>query len=440
MGVGRLAGGVRDRQVKTKRREFLGQALAPALAGWPPRRRPAAREFRLAATAAGYNGQVPGPGIRVREGDLLRVVLENRLSAPTSIHWHGVPVPNRMDGVRPVEPGGTFVYEFEARPAGTYFYHSHAGLQLDDGLFGPLIIEARDEGDYDREFVLMADDWLGRTTEAAYQELQRSGAGGMMGPGGDGGPAYQTYFLHPAGPLEVAVGDRVRLRLINASAATTYRFAVGGHRLRVTHTDGRPVVPVTVDALVVGVGERYDALLEATAAGVWPVALALADTGRVAARTELRYRGYLGDAVGLPEGLSRGRVLQYGDLVSAEGNEGLAARPDRVVDLTLSGNMGRYEWAISGALPDLQQGERVRMRFSNMSPMRHPMHLHGHFFRLLGTAGGSAAPPSKDTVIVPGPMGSVEWEFTADNPGEWLLHCHQVYHMESGMIRMLRYR
>lgn len=436
------------------RRSFVGQALlAPAFASWPPRRRSAGREYRLAATEVGYNEQTPGPEIRAREGELVRVTLENRLPAPTTIHWHGLPVENRMDGVPgpatpPTPPGGAFVYEFVARPAGTYFYHSHAGLQLDQGLFGPLIIEpAGSEEGYDREFTLLADDWLGREPEAALAELRQAGGGMMMGgAGGDGGPTYSRYLLHPAGPLEVRLGDRVRLRLINAASATTFRFAVGGHRFWVTHVDGRPVVPVLVDAVLLGVGERYDLRIEATAAGVWPVALAVADTGRVAATTELRYRGSPGEATGAPEGLRSGRLLRYADLASAEPSEGLAARPDRVLNLTLSGSMGRYLWAINGELfpnarpLEVRRGERVRMRFTNMSPMRHPMHLHGHFFRLAATAGGSVAPPSKDTVIVPGPMGSLEWEFTADNPGDWMLHCHQIYHMEAGMARMVTIR
>jgi multicopper oxidase len=247
-----------------------------------------ARDFVLAAplefevgdrvlSTWAYEGGLPGPEIRITEGDTLRVHLRNGLPAETTIHWHGLPVPTGMDGVpglsqRPVGPGEEFLYEFVAPTAGTYIYYSHVGLQLDRGLYGPLVVEAIDqELDYDREHAIVLDDWLdgtGGTPVDALEALQSS-VGGMMGGGMMGGSGHIPYPLYlingrpPQDPetLKVREGDRLRLRLINAAADTVFRFAAAGHKLTVTHTDGQPVEPVTVEAVRTGMGERYDVLL-----------------------------------------------------------------------------------------------------------------------------------------------------------------------------------
>jgi FtsP/CotA-like multicopper oxidase with cupredoxin domain len=245
------------------------------------------------------------------EGDILRVNLLNRLPADTTVHWHGLPVSNAMDGVPhltqlPVRSGEDFTYEFVVPTAGTYVYHSHVGLQLDRGLYGPLIVESkREDLDYDREYTLMLDDWLdgiSGTPEDALRELQNSGGmmgGGMMGGGGQKGlgPSgvmdYPLYLINGRAPddpetLEVRRGQKVRLRLINPAGETVFRFAVAGHKLTVTHSDGQPVEPVDVDALKIGPGERYDVLLEAHNPGVWQVA-ALPEGKAGLARALLHY-------------------------------------------------------------------------------------------------------------------------------------------------------
>lgn len=282
--------------------------------------RGAAREIRLVAEVGDidlgplgahrtwlYNGQFPGPELRVREGERLRVTLVNRLPDPTTIHWHGIPLPNAMDGVpgvtQPaVAPGETFVYDYVAEPAGSYMYHSHFALQLDRGLYGPLVIEERaPHVAYDREYTLLLDDFLPGATRNAQGGMM-GGSGGMVGGrggrmGGRGGlggmgrgsgregaapsaadtaevggspgaPSYRALLINgrpPADPatLDVTRGQRVRLRILNPSSATTFRVAVAGHRMRVTHADGQPLQPVEVDALVVGMGERYDVVIEA---------------------------------------------------------------------------------------------------------------------------------------------------------------------------------
>lgn len=435
------------------------------------------REYDLRAAAAtvatgkdrkeiltwGYNGSVPGPEIRAGEGDTLRVFVENRLAQSTTVHWHGLPVVNGMDGVPhvtqpPVPTGEDFSYEFRVPVAGTYLYHSHFGLQLDRGLYGPLIVEPRrEELDYDREFVLLLDDWLeglsGDSPEAALRRLQQTPSG-MMGPSmmGSSETRYPLYMINgrtASDPLTLAVrrGDRVRLRLINAGAQTVFRFAVGGHRLTVTHADGQPVEHVEVDAVRLGMGERYDAMFTADAPGAWQVSAA-AESGGLG-RAILRYSGTL-DAAPPPDHRPAelgGRLLSYRDLRDASGSvaprDGIFDGPDRTYRLTLSGGMGGYEWTIGGqSYPDaepleVREGERVRLALENQSMIAHPMHLHGHFFRVENSTGHS---PLKDTVLVEPHMGRAELDFIADNPGEWLFHCHNLYHMESGMARVVSYR
>lgn len=421
------------------------------------------REVRLGAEAAEvdlgplgvhrrwvYNGALPGPELRVREGERLRVVAENRLPEETTIHWHGLPVPNDMDGVPgvtqdPVPTGGTFMYEFTAAPAGSYMYHAHVGLQLDRGLYGPLIVEeSSPHVAYDREYTLLFDDF----TPAEPRIITERGMG-MMG-GMPRGPEYEAFLVNgrpPADPptLEVARGERIRLRLMNPGSQTTFHVALAGHKLLVTHTDGRPVQPVEVDSLLIGMGERYDVIVEANNPGAWNLIGAGLDAQPQAARAVVRYgesREARPSADQIPDGLRRGaRLLELRDLHSVELDAAASGEPDRTFDLMLTGGgmMGspRSSWSINRqAWPNadpliIYHGERVRVRMTNHSPMRHPLHLHGFFFRV-----GNAL---KETVVVPPHMGQVAFEFNANNPGNWFFHCHDLYHMESGMARVFQY-
>jgi FtsP/CotA-like multicopper oxidase with cupredoxin domain len=397
-----------------------------------------------------YNGRFPGEEIRVREGERLLVTVENRLPEATTIHWHGVPVPNAMDGVPdlprpPIAPGKMFAYDFTAGPAGTYFYHSHVGLQVDRGLIGPLVVEEiTPHVQWDREYTVVLDDFLPGAPQMSSRGGGMGMGRGMMGMMGSDTPPYAGMLMNGLLPdaaptFEVGRGDRLRLRLINGSGGTTFRIALAGHRLTVSHADGRPVEPVSVDSLDIGAGERYDVIIDANNAGAWAL-LAVPHEVRVEpARAIVRYREAAATSVPkgqVPEGLSGGRILSSGDLVARELGTGLA-KADRTFDLTLSGGMMSREWTINGqAYPDAEplevhQGERVRVRMTNHSMMIHPMHLHGHFFQT-----GRAL---KDTVLVSPHMGRAEFTFVANNPGDWFFHCHNLYHMESGMARIVRY-
>jgi FtsP/CotA-like multicopper oxidase with cupredoxin domain len=430
--------------------------------------------------ALAYNGRVPGPEIRAREGERIRVVLKNSLAEPTTIHWHGVDVPNAMDGVpdltqKPVNPGETFVYEFDARPAGTRWYHTHfrEHRQMDLGLVAPLIVEPADREPMasDRELTLVLDDWATGTGKPLADTAAGTGTGGMGGMmggtmrgGGMGGmmqgmmgrrahePAYDTMTINgkawPATePVHVERGERVRLRIINASAEHTHVLRLAGHRVHVTHTDGNALVaPVEVDALPIAPSERYDVVIVAARPGAWFLQCLQPGHAEAGERIAVLYRGQrtrnpetpdpdLRNAVVWGYHLGRGRVA----LPTPDGTT-------KTSDLVLSGGMmGSDVWTINRKVyPNtdplhLDRGDRAVVRLVNMSPEAHPMHLHGQSFRVLGVGRTRFSEPVvKDSVDIAAHMGSAVLEFTAHNVGDWLFHCHKPMHMEGGMVMLVK--
>jgi FtsP/CotA-like multicopper oxidase with cupredoxin domain len=266
--------------------------------------------------------------------------------------------------------------------------------------------------------------------------------------GGDAGDVEYPYFLlngrPPADPevFEAKPGQRVRIRFINAGADTVFRVAIGGHRMSVTPTDGFPVTPTDTDALLIGMGERYDVLVT-LAAGVFPV-VALAEGKKASAFGLIRTAGgQAPPATVAPAELER-RIVAYRQLKPAEAVTLQAKQPDRRIRLELTGGMMAYDWGFNGKRFDhsraakdayeVAAGERVRLDFVNTTTMFHPVHVHGHTF-----ATGDAAGPRKDTAIVL-PGQTLPVFFDADNPGQWMVHCHNVYHAEAGMMTMLGYR
>lgn len=431
----------------------------------------------VVARAMALNGQIPGPEIRVREGERVRIVLKNSLPDPTSLHWHGVDVPNSMDGVpgltqEPVASGRVFVYEFEARPSGTRWYHTHfdSVKQLDRGLFGPLIIEPAqsDPFPFDREYTVVLDDWVtgagpwlprteggtaGRRGEAGGMMSRMGGMGGMMQEMmGGSGPVYDTLTINgKAYPttrtLPVRKGERVRLRVLNGSADHTHLLRLAGHTLQVTHTDGNPLEhPVEVDALPIAPSERYDVNFVADRPGAW--FLHCAEPGHAAAgeQVPIVYEGYeKAQPAAAREGIAGLRLWNY---VLGSGRDVLPAPSGRThrVELGLSGGMmGSDIWTINGKqYPEtdpvsVRTGDRVTLLLSNHSMEAHPMHLHGQSFKVTAVNGWRLSKPLvKDSVDVEPHMGSVEVEFTAHNPGNWFFHCHKPMHMDGGMAMLVK--
>jgi FtsP/CotA-like multicopper oxidase with cupredoxin domain len=427
-----------------------------------------------AVPAVLLNGGLPGPEIRVRQGDLLRILVENRLSdSPTSIHWHGILLPAAMDGVpdvsnAPIAPQQAYVYEYPIRQSGTYWYHSHFDLQEQRGCYGAFIIEPADAPRRsERDAVVILGDWLHRNPLEVFAQLQAGAPatpsakmngmtpGGMkmdgksdgmqMGAGADlSDVKYDAFLLNGRGPgdpwtFAVQKGERVRLRLINGGASTYFRVRLDGHPLQITHADGLAVEPVTVDHLLIGMGETYDALVTIAAPGSYTLH-AVAQDGSGQALGVL----HTPDAAAQPNrAMPRfdGRALSYTQL-RAPAPTTLPDGPLQTFRLPLQGDMARYVWMIDGqAWPKadplrIRRGERVRIDMVNETMMWHPMHLHGHFFRVLQGAGDRC--PLKHTVNV-APKQTLQIEFTADNPGNWFFHCHNAYHLEAGMARKFEY-
>lgn len=430
-------------------------------------------KLRLAdrtVTTWAFNGKVPGPVIRVRAGDVLRARVVNRLSASLTIHWHGLAIRNDMDGVpgvtqKAIKPGGRLTYQFTVPDTpGTFFYHSHVGTQLDRGLYGPLIVDPTSGRSHQREITLTLDDWLDGTGTTPDQVLARlehgvRGGGSAMGGssmgmnmpsgksplGSDTGDVNYPYYLingRVASDPETFIvkpGERVRVRLINAGADTPFRVAFGGGRLTVIATDGYPVKPVTVDTLLMGMGERYDVLVTVPKSGVFPF-VALAEGKNGEALAVLRSGpgpNPMPDAK--PKALT-GKLLTYRELHATAVDALPPGRPDVTYTIRLTGDMQTYRWGITAPKRDgitlpVRLGQRVRLVIDNETMMWHPIHLHGHTFQL---DTGSQPGPRKDTVNVL-PMSRVTIDFIANNPGQWLLHCHNVYHEQAGMRTILSY-
>lgn len=433
----------------------------------------------------GYNERVPGPEIRVAKGEIIRAKITNRLPESTSIHWHGLALRNDMDGVpgvtqKEIKSGEAYTYEFAVPDAGTFWFHPHSGLQLDRGLYAPLIVDDPAEpGRYDKEIVVVLDDWtdgIGESPDAIFRRLTGStggmgGMGGMSGMdtsgsgtapattptampmamsdllGGDAGDVMYPLFLlngrPPTAPptFDAKPGDRVRIRLINAGADTVFRVAVGGHRLTVTHTDGFPTAPLTVDTLLLAMGERYDVTITMTGAGVFPL-VALAEGKGAQAMGVIRTGSGSAPAADARPAELDGQLLKLADLRPAASVALKPATPVRSHQLVLGVDSDRYRWTINGRtfgkhvpLP-IVQGERVRLVFDNQTTMFHPMHLHGHTFQVVGANDAPGA--RKDTVIVM-PNEKIAVDFDGDNPGQWVIHCHNTYHMETGMMTTLSY-
>jgi FtsP/CotA-like multicopper oxidase with cupredoxin domain len=473
---------------------------AAALAGEPRTVHLEARSVRWelapgrTVSAMAYNGQIPGPIIRAREGERLRIALKNELPEPTTVHWHGVDVPNGMDGVpevtqKPVAPGETFVYEFDARPAGTRWYHTHfhEHRQMDLGLAAALVIEPSgpEPMSYDRELTLVLDDWVtgvgpavpptpagtagGRGSMGGMMGGRMMGRNGMMGGRGMGGmmggrgmggmmgggaaePPYDTMTIngkaYPATePLRLRKGERVRLRLVNASNEHTHVVRLAGHRLHVTHTDGNPLESVVeVDAIPMAPSERYDVVVVADRPGAWW--LHCTEPGHTAAGEQMLvvYDGAGNQTPAPPETDVSGLTLWHYALGRGRSVLPAATGSTHTFDLALSGGMmGTDRWTINnkvwpGTDPlKVGRGDRAVIRFRNMSPEAHPMHLHGQSFRVLAANGARYPTPIvKDSVDVEAHMGSAVIETTAHNAGDWLLHCHKPMHMEGGMIVLVK--
>ncbi|MER9584601.1 multicopper oxidase family protein [Mesorhizobium sp. M0276] len=415
-----------------------------------------------------YDGTVPGPMLRLRQGRPVHITVENGLDEETTVHWHGIRLQNAMDGVpgltqQPIKPGTVFVYEFTPPDAGTFWYHPHANslVQLGRGLAGALIVEETEPVAVDRDLLWLLQDW-------------RLADDGQMAPGfgsamdaAMSGRVGNVVTINGTAPADQSVraGERVRLRLANASLARIMSLRFEGHRPVVVAIDGQPCDPhepedgrlVLAPAMRIDVvidmqgdpGKRY-AVIDDFYDGLAYTLTTLAYDSASPLRTH---------PLGTPLGLPR-NPLQQPDLASAERQEivlqggmmggGKLAGVGGMMGMATPGMKGGAAWAINGMsmtgdghagmAPQftLPRGATCHLTMRNETAWWHPMHIHG-FSMLVLARNGSPVPYRQwqDTVLL-APRDTIECAFVADNPGDWMLHCHVADHQMAGLMTVFR--
>lgn len=518
------------------------------------------------------NGTIPGPTIEFTEGEYAVIYVKNEMSQETSVHWHGLLLPNFYDGVPylntpPVKPGQTQKYEFPINQSGTYWYHSHTMLQEQSGVFGSIVIKPKKQTlTYDKDLVLMLSDWTNEkpmnvlrnlkrgnewysikkgTATPLNQVIERGAFGAQLNfwrqrmNGADIADVYYPAFLingeerveYP----EFKAGEKVRLRIINGGASTSFWMTFGGEEPILVSADGLDVMPVKKNKTFIGIAETYDFIItvpeegkiefKTTAQDGSGTASAFIGNGKVLAamiiprpdkigmmqkmakmdmkmgahaikfqpKKDERFKmkeeygmpmdkmsgmdmGKPKDSMGMDHSKMKGMKMEDSkrskmdmsqpkdamkkesmvgmDLFSEYNYDYLKSPkktnynkniPVKEVLLNLTGNMNRYIWSMNGV--PLSEADKIkisskevtRVTFNNLTMMHHPMHLHGHFFRVINKNGDYS--PLKHTVNVP-PMQKVTIEFYGNNGdeyGDWFFHCHILYHMMGGMARVVSY-
>lgn len=437
-------------------------------------------------TAWTYNGTVPGPQLRVKQGETISVTLKNELPEPVTIHWHGLPVPNNMDGIpgvtqNAVKPNESFTYRFTADVAGTYWYHSHqnSSKQVDKGLYGSLVVEPKTSAPVDKDFTLVLDEWM---QDDSMAEMH-GGSGAMAGmnhgttpasPGTSAGsghdmpdmngmsdakmmPLMYTIFSvngktgSAIAPLRVKEGEKVRIRLINAGYLS-HKLNLQGHAFKIVSTDGQPLhnPPLVKDQLLnIAPGERYDLEFVANQPGAWLLEEKSSNPGAKSLAVPIVYEGqeHAQRQAESANPLPVVDITTYGEAAKSSFSLDQAYDVTYRMDLNTDTRDGQMAFTINGQtfpnVPplDVQKGDLIKVTLVNNSPEDvHPMHLHGHFFQVLSKNGKpiSGSPLRKDTLNVQ-PGESYVVAFAADNPGEWMFHCHDLGHAAKGMVSEVKY-
>ncbi|MDN6280875.1 MAG: multicopper oxidase domain-containing protein [Psychroflexus sp.] len=506
------------------------------------------------------NGTIPGPTLEFTEGEYAVIYVKNEMSVETSVHWHGMLLPNFMDGVPylttpPIQPGTTFKYEFPIKQNGTYWYHSHTMFQEQSGVFGSLLINPKEKTlDYDKDLVLMLSDWTNEKPKNVLRNLKRGNEWYQMKKGTstplnqvisrgafraqldfwrqrmDGADIADVYY--PAFLIngeesidytQFESGEKIRLRLINGSASSQFWLTFGGEMPLLVSADGQNVVPVAHDKTFIATAETYDFIVNVPQNGKIELRVMAQDGSGTAkayigkgnplaaevlpkpdkikmmqqmAKMDMKMGAHAlkfrpkkderyqmkeeygmkmddmdmdGDKMKhskLPsnkgemkhsnmkkndddemqmDGMGMFSEYNYDDLKAPEKTAYDQDLPVHEILLNLTGNMNRYIWSMNGtALSEtdkikIKGDEITRITYKNLTMMHHPMHLHGHFFRVINKNGEYS--PLKHTVNVP-PMQEMTIEFSGNNGdeyGDWFLHCHILYHMNSGMDRIISY-
>ncbi|MEQ8229303.1 MAG: multicopper oxidase family protein [Rhodospirillales bacterium] len=468
-----------DSKHAISRRAFLaasgGLALTALMPAWPasadnarrytikaaPGRVPLVGTGHPKTAVWAYNGAVPGPEIRVQQGERLRVAIENGLDEETTVHWHGMRVPNPMDGVphltqKPIAPGETFIYEFDCPDAGTYWYHPHQRSfeQVGRGLYGPLIVEEREPVAVDRDIIWMLGDWRIRKDAQIVDDFGNRMEMSMAGRIGN----TVTINGRLPTPLNVRTGERVRLRLFNAANARIFALVFRNHRPFIIAMDGQPVEPHVPPngRVLLGPAMRLDLMLDMV--------------GEPGARYAIRDSFYATNAYSLSEIVYSDepplrREQDRTSPVSLPANtmpEPSLDRAERHEVAFQGGMMGggmmrgqRSDthgmmggiWSINGVsatghvmdpLITLRRGESYVLALRNDTAWAHPIHLHGHSFRVIARNGTPTRFREWQDTVFMAPREKVEIAFVADNPGDWMIHCHILEHQAAGMMGVIQ--
>jgi FtsP/CotA-like multicopper oxidase with cupredoxin domain len=403
--------------------------------------RAAEKSYRAgpATTVWSYNGTVPGPLIEGKVGDTLIVHFKNSLPEPTTIHWHGLRVPNAMDGVpavhSPIDPGGTFTYQFQLEDAGLFWFHPHfmSDEQVEKGLYGVVRVRGPNEPVADAEHVVVLDDVLLDQNNAFVQDIDDDIA--MLGR--EGNVLLVNGKAMPA--LELRRGAATRLRLVSAANGRFYNLALAGHTFHVIGTDGGLLPqPYDTDRLLIAPGERYDVML--VPQGEAGAELSLID--------EPYERGH-GTGKYPPVPIAKIRLTAEAPLAGRtlpSSFPAIDALPAGPADATIVFNEqyvnGKLTFTVDGkAYPDVPPidvttGAVKVLDLKNDAEMDHPFHLHGFFFQVLARNGvpePAAALANKDTLILP-MKTTTRIAVRFDEPGQWMYHCHILEHAERGMM------
>lgn len=511
--------------------------------------------------AIAVNNQIPAPTLHFKEGDKVTIHVYNQLNKETAIHWHGVLVPWQMDGVlginqKGIPPGGVFHYQFTLKQAGTYWYHAHAGLQEQQGLYGAFLIDPHNHPSYQytKDFVMVLSDWTDTDPDrilanlkvtgdynspkfplqpsllkfiydyrkactaerqkliADYQMMQQM----RMNIYDLSDVAYDAFLLNGQSKFKpwiaaVKVGDVVRLRFIGASGSTIFHVKIPYTTMQVVHVDGNDVQPFTVNDFTIAPGETYDVLVKIQKNHPYIIYAESIDTiGAVygallsSAHQVVNFRNVtpfpeplpvtremmslmsgpkimaksmpmqhvmpmhqamsmheampnhtmkmsmpteptvIGDSIirSNPASYITSLGTKYEHLIEAVKTNNPNKAITGIIKMELFGYMDRFIWFING-VPEynarpivLVPGKRYRIIFTNMSMMHHPMHVHGHWFIL--RKGNGAYDPLLHTIDVP-PGATITADVDTDASGQWIFHCHFLYHMLTGMARTLQY-
>jgi len=465
-----------------KRRAFLAGSLgtlgvaaaAPALAQQSAGPPPGFVRLRVVPGELTVDGKV-GKAYRIeqedgrlgwtgRRGARFQVALDNGLAEPVAIHWHGLILPNGQDGVPyvtqpPIKPGERRLYDFPLVQAGTYWMHSHFGLQEQVMVTAPLII-LDERAQAMQDVVMMLNDFTTRDPAAILESLRATPMAGMkmggamkksMGSKPDlTDVAYDAFLanrrsLTDPEVVRVTEGESVRLRVINMSSGSNYFVSTGQLGAQAIAVDGEDIVPLPGTRFELGVAQRIDLRMQIPrGGGAYPI-LAQAEGTDGQAGIILATAGASVPTVS-PKASRLAGALTNQQETRLRALHPLARRSiDRRLRVTLGGDMMSYVWNLNGQVwpkvtpLEVKQGERVEIAFENSTPMTHPMHLHGHVFQVTSVGGQATLGARRDTVLV-APKQTVKVEFDALYSGYWMIHCHLLYHQAAGMMTVLHYQ